>query len=109
MPVTKCRCCGGDYRWLWEEAFNKFGFNDGDSQIETYQVEAVLKQAGYEVDVQKWGFHNTVISSIRRDGKELIGYDMPGVTVGYDEPHDYLPEDVIDLLDRELPEMEVLE
>jgi len=109
MPVTTCNCCGGDHFWKWEEAFDKFGFCDGGGQVETYKVETVLKRAGYDVDVQVWGIHNTVITSIRRDGKELIDYDRPGVSVGYDDPRDYLPEDIVDLLDRELPEMEVLE
>jgi len=106
MPVTTCENCGALYQWSWREAFDKFGFGDGDGQVETYQVEAVLRQAGYDVETQQWGLHNTVITSIRRDGKELIGYDKPGVTVGYDDPRCYLPDDIIDLLDRELPDGE---
>ncbi len=109
MPVTTCENCGGLYLWSWREAFDKFGFGDGDGQVETYQVEAVLRQAGFDVETQQWGMHNTVITSIRRDGKELIGYDKPGVEIGYDDPREYLPEDIIDLLDRKLPEMGVLE
>lgn len=55
MPVTTCETCGGDYHWQWEEAFDKFGFNDGDGQVETWQVADVLSKAGYECDVQGSG------------------------------------------------------
>ncbi|MCP8685958.1 hypothetical protein [Marinobacterium sedimentorum] len=103
MPVTECDTCGGRYEWLWEEAFDKFGFNDGDGQIETWQVEAVLTEAGYKIEVHSWGMHNTVIASIRKDGTELIPDEDSGVRFGYDCPRTYLPEDVVALLDRELP------
>lgn len=107
MPITECDCCGGDYRWSWTEAFEKFGFNDGDGQVETWQVEAVLAKAGYAVTVEDWGWHNTVIASIKHDGREQIPHDDPGVTFGYDDPRDYLPAEIVTLLDRELPEPEV--
>lgn len=103
MPVTTCDTCGGDYYWNWKEAFDKFGFNDGDSQVETWQVEAVLSEAGYECTLDDWGFHNTVIVSIKKDGKELIPQDDNNVTFGYDCPRTYLPEDIVALLDMELP------
>lgn len=103
MPISDCDHCGGDYHWKWEEAFEKFGFMDGDGQVETWNVEAVLAEAGYEVTVEGWGMHNTVITSIKKDGKELIPRDDPNVTFGYDDPRDYLPEDIVSLLDRELP------
>lgn len=35
MPISECDNCGGSYEWQWEEAFNKFGLNNGDGQIET--------------------------------------------------------------------------
>ena len=103
MPCTECDTCGGDFQWSWTEAFEKFGFMDGDGQVETWQVEAVLAEAGYEVTVTEWGVHNTVIISIKKDGIELIPYDNPKVTVGYDDPHGYLPVDIVKLLDGELP------
>jgi hypothetical protein len=102
MPTTECDTCGGTLHWKWEEAFDKFGFLDGDGQVETWQVENVLTQAGYSVAVQDWGLHNTVIASIKADGKELIPHDDPDIQFGYDDPRSYLPGAIIELLDREL-------
>lgn len=104
MVMTTCDCCGGDYHWSWPEAFDKFGFNDGCGQIETWEVEAVLTEAGYDVSVVGWGMHNTVIHSIKRDGVELMPYDSPDIHIGYDDPHDYLPPAIVTLLDEKLPE-----
>lgn len=104
MPVTECDTCGGPFRWSWTEAFEKFGFMDGDGQVETWQVEAVLSEAGYECTVEGWGMHNTVIVSIKKDGVEQIPQDDPGVTFGYDCPRDYLPKTIVVLLDEKLPD-----
>ena len=104
MPKSECDYCGSsDYYWNWEEAFDKFGFNDGDGQVETWTVEGVLVKAGYEVEVNGWGMHNTVIVSIKREGKELISLDDPEVQFGYDGPREYLSEEVVELLDKGLP------
>lgn len=101
MPITECYNCGQDYNWSWEEAFDKFGFMDGDGQVETYQVEAVLTEAGYDVEIRDWGLHNTIICSIKKGGRELI---PENVNLGYDDPRSYLPQDIIALLDTELEE-----
>jgi len=103
MTVTECDTCGGAYTWYWEEAFDKFGFRDGDGQVETWQVEGVLTEAGYTVRVEEWGWHNTVIASIVKDGKELIPHDDPDIRFGYTNPREYLPQAVVDLLDGEFP------
>lgn len=102
MPMTECDTCGGALHWRWEEAFEKFGFNDGDGQVETWQVESVLAAAGFEVEIETWGWHNTVIVSIRKDGRELIPHNDPKVTFGYDDARDYLPAEIVTLLDQEL-------
>lgn len=104
MPTTECDYCGGDYRWSWTEAFDKFGFNDGDGQVETWQVESVLSEAGYVCVVEGWGMHNTVIVSIKKDEVELISQDDPGVSFGYDCPRTYLPDEIVRLLDEKLPD-----
>lgn len=101
MPISQCECCGSDYTWSWEEAFDKFGFNDGDSQIETETVANVLRDAGYETATEGWGLHNIVIVSIRRDDVELIP-NHEVVHFGYASPRNYLPAEVVELLDREL-------
>lgn len=103
MPICDCRICGNSYQWLWEEAFDKFGFNDGDGQVETYEVEAVLTEAGYVVELCSWGFHNVLVSSIKEDGRELMPLDDPSINVGYSDPRSYLPEEIVQLLDNKLP------
>ena len=102
MPIDECDHCGSDYRWSWTEAFDKFGFMDGDGQVETRQVEDVLTEAGYEVTVLDWGFHNTIITSIKRDGIEQIPHDR--IRLGYDDAREYLPCEIVALLDLHLPD-----
>lgn len=109
MVSTECDCCGGTLHWDWTEAFAKFGFNDGDGQVETWQVETVLAEAGYQVQVEGWGMHNTVITSIKRNDIELIPYGNPKYTFGYDNPREYFPECLIGLLDQQLPPSEGFE
>lgn len=100
MPISKCLTCGGHYEWPWEDAFDKFGFGDGDGQVETDTVVAVLENAGYRVEANPWGLHNVVIQSIKdRDGNEMI---PTSATLGYDSPRGDLPRKIVRLLDREL-------
>lgn len=90
------------YGWRWEEAFDKFGFNDGDGQVETWQVEAVLRKAGYVVEVNQLSLHNTIISSVKEQTEELLPKEDSDFCVGYDDPRDYLPRKIIELLDDKL-------
>jgi hypothetical protein len=100
MPISDCGHCGSNYQWLWEEAFDKFGFGDGDYQVETYNVEEVLTIAGYEVEVLPFGMHNTIISSIKLNGIEQIA---EATVIGYDDPREYLPAAIVTILDDALP------
>lgn len=102
MPIDYCCSCGSEYSWQWEEAFDKFGFNDGDGTVETDSVEQVLTKAGYEVVSRQWGLHNSIIRSIRKNGKELMPVDDEKISIGYDDPREYLPSEIISLLDEEL-------
>ena len=45
MPVTLCHTCMAIHTWSWEEAFDKFGFNDGDGLVMTNRVVQVLRDA----------------------------------------------------------------
>lgn len=101
MPYTTCRLCNTDVLWSWEEAFDKFGFSDGEGEVMTCEVADALEQAGYEVTSEQWGLHNEVILSIRKDGVEQIPI---GTNVGYDEPRRYLPLDIVQLLDEQFCE-----
>ena len=101
MSITTCPTCANSQSWSWDEAFDKFGFCDGDGLIMTEAVADVLRNAGYCVVTEPWGCHNITISSITRDGAELIPAD---INAGYDDPRDYLPEEIIAALDAALPE-----
>jgi len=72
MPITKCENCEVQQSWYWEEAFAKFGFGDGDGQVQTWRVETVLREAGYEAFSSEWGPHNTVIQCIFKDDVDLV-------------------------------------
>jgi len=100
MPITTCTNCGGDFHWTWEEAFDKFGFGDGDGQVETDTVIMALESEGYRVEAHPWGLHNTVIDSIKLKGIEQIPDET---NVGYADPRQYLPAKIVKLLDRKLP------
>jgi len=103
MVCTTCDICGGEYHWNWVDAFDKFGFDDGDGQIETPMVVWALEEAGYNVESTDWGLHNNVIISIKKDSVELIPYDNPEYRFGYSDPHDYFPEYLVNLLDEAFP------
>ena len=104
MPITECNNCGGCHCWHWQEAFAKFGFGDGDGQVETETVADALTEAGYEVMVEDWGSHNTVITSIKKDRAELIPHAE--IEFGYDDPGDYLPGAIVELLNQAFPSEE---
>ena len=105
MPISPCECCGGRLAWRWSDAFMKFGYGDGDGQVMTYEVCDVLKRAGFDAEGERWGWHNVIVDTLicPRRG-ELLPYQDERVRIGYDHPRSYLPEDVIALLDRELPD-----
>jgi hypothetical protein len=101
MPITEYENYGGRYNWYWEEAFAKFGFGDGDGPVQTWRVEEALRQGGYEPHSSDWGMHNTVIQCIFKDGADLIPHRH--IQFGYDNPRDYLPREIIALLDAAFP------
>jgi len=98
MPLTECPGCHSSFRWDWEEAFCKFGFGDGDGIVMTEAVANLLRKSGYNVMTHRRGRHNTVIASIKQGDVELISQD--GINFGYDNARDYLPDAIINLLDR---------
>lgn len=102
MSITTCRICGSGHSWSWEEAFDKFGFGDGDGMVMTHTIVHVLSNAGYIATAEPWGLHNITITSIKtKKGRELIPRD---IQLGYDDPRDFLPKRIIRLLDKAFPE-----
>jgi len=103
MVCATCNICGHKYNWEWIEAFSKFGFDDGDDPIETWNVATVLENTGYKTKLWKWGVHNWLIISLVKNGLEFMPVGNSQYRVGYDHPHEYLPEKIIKLLDKAFP------
>lgn len=101
MAKGTCARCNSEIVWFWREAFDKFGFGDGDDEVFTEVVAEVLTKEGYAVESERWGLHNTVITSIKKHGVEQIPSDAH---VGYDDPRDFLPEAIVAVLDERLPD-----
>ncbi|NBU58327.1 MAG: hypothetical protein EBS23_00825 [Betaproteobacteria bacterium] len=101
MSFCICTTCGSRYAWAWEEAFDKFGFHDGDGLVMTETVADALRAADFTVRTEVFGFHNLVITAIERDGRSFI---PDGTSLGYADPRAYLPDDIVPLLDAAFPE-----
>lgn len=115
--------------WEWEEAFDKFGFGDGDGPNFTADVASAIQcKFGYVCEVDTWGMHNFMIKSVvdpkaqkcvykrrpwdpKRDApedKEICGgrayvkdtNRANGWSIGYDNPRNYLPDEVVAYLDE---------
>jgi len=105
MNGMKCISCGNSYHW--SEAFSKFGFNDGDGDVKTPLIALVLENAGYHVKYSRWSPHNTLIYSIKKDGIELMPINDSQFRIGYDDPSEYLPVEILNLLDEDFPSSKI--
>ena len=92
------------YQWIWEEAFYKHGFDDGDGLVMTYDVEEFITSLGYEVGLGS-GIHNPIIISVLGDGKQLL--DESTFNIGETDPREYLPKELVDHLDAKFPREEI--
>ena len=82
--------------WEWEEAFDKFGFGDGDGWNGTDIVADFIESLGYETQRDVWGIHNYVIMDVMvRCGPIQISIIPLKTNINYDNPHDYLPRDLV--------------
>lgn len=106
MSYSVCKTCCARHEWHWTEAFDKFGFNDGDGLVMTEAVADVLRDAGLTVNVTLWGMHNVIINSVSDNDTNLIPRH---VLIGHDDPRDYLPPHIITLLDEAFPDNEEVE
>lgn len=95
-------CCQ-KYHWHWVEAFYKFGFNDGDGDVHTEKIVNALCELGYDVLKNRWGLHNTIIYSIRKNEIEILPINNRKYSIGYDDPRNYLPREIIDYLNEIFP------
>mgnify|MGYP006074374747 CR=1 FL=1 len=101
MRPHKCKHCGNRYHW--NHAFSKFGYDDGNGNIETPAIAHLLETAGYRVKYERWCAHNVIITSIQKDGIELMPLLDQSIRIGYDDPKSYLPEPVQAILESKIP------
>jgi hypothetical protein len=103
--------------WEWVDAFDKFGFGDGDGANFTDDVAAFINSKGYECDCETWGIHNYMIKDITAHDPETDecgasimtypeGHPKFGeeVDYGYDNPREWLPKWLVEKLDKEFGE-----
>jgi hypothetical protein len=110
MPVQ-------EIEWTWEEAFYKFGFEDGEgwngTDLICNAIATDFPDLVFECD--GWGCHNYMIFDIKKKDTDESVYTMTVVEpdgterevepkIGYDSPRRYLPKYLIEFLDREFPE-----
>ena len=83
--------------WSWMEAFDKFGFGDGDGWNGTDLVQDELENLGYEVECDTIGIHNWAIVRLKRGDfdHEFLGYPLENDD---DNPVKVLPADVLKAL-----------
>jgi hypothetical protein len=70
--------------------------------VETPDVADILDAAGYSVNYARYGPHNTIITSIRKNGTEYMPLTDPQILIGYDDPATYLPQHIQNLLNTKL-------
>lgn len=90
--------------WKWEEAFWKFGFEDGDGWNGTDLVRVAIedKFPDLKVNCDDWGIHNYMIFDIFKEGEGSV-WTKESPEIGYDSPREYLPQYLIEYLDEEFP------
>lgn len=79
--------------WDWRDAFDKFGFGDGDSWNGTGYVREFLEGLGWTLNEAQYGAHNWMIFKMTK-GDVVIEAD------GYKQPEEFLPQELIDALDK---------
>jgi len=103
--------------WEWGDAFDKFGFCDGDGWNGTHIVASSIDALGYNTECDGWGCHNYLIVDIEKDGKSILfdnnqewnaetlkriqargGGESYSEHIGYADPNLYLPDDILEML-----------
>lgn len=94
MSNYACKNCEGKYNWHWQEAFLRI--DCWANEFNTCCVEGVLARNGYQVEATGGRTHN-IICSIKKDGVDQIPLSAK---VGYDNPQEYLPKEIVAILDK---------
>jgi hypothetical protein len=98
-----CLACWSRVNWC--ESFDKFGHGQGDACVHTVEVAQTLREAGYLVETTEDALHNTVILNVglqMSDGtvKTVFAPDVPvGNEIGYSDPREMLPAEIVKFLD----------
>ncbi len=102
MPTEICEYDGQSCEWTWEEAFQKFGFNDGAMGYLSEEVADALRNSHLqlEVAVETLAIHNAMIFSIKSGGTELIPFEKQSFNFGRDCPREYLSDEIVAILDQ---------
>jgi len=85
----------------WEECFSKWGQDDGDGNIYTWELMDYFASQGWQAFDGQWGLHNTVITSLINAGDETVYLIWSGDdSVNAEEsPRDFLPASMVRELD----------
>ncbi len=94
--------------WTWEEAFQKFGFNDGNNS-QTFRVQKVLEAAGYGCDEASGGWHNNVICGLSKEMGAVWAEETCEDVDDDAKLRASLPPEVVALLDTAFPDDLVIE
>ena len=82
-------------QFSWDEAFTKYGMEDGYYSGYSYDVAQTLIDAGYEVYHMEMTGHNERITAIYKDDKKVWNVSEDGVR--------NIPKEIEDILDKEYP------
>lgn len=86
----------------WADAFNKYGYDEGDGVVHTQRIVEFLESKGYQAEYEPWGHYNTlIVELIDPNGKLVIRVGEGKYQLGFDDPHRYLPAKLIEMLDEE--------
>ena len=89
------------HSWTWADAFDKYGFDSGNSPVQSDKVAEFLEELGYTVTIKTDGKHNPEqIVGLQKDGNILTWSDWNVVK--------YLPKELMTQLDEKFDENFIL-
>lgn len=103
--MQTCPACWSPINWC--ESFAKFGHDDGEDCVHTFNVGNFIEKVGYHVEVLSVSTHNPIVlvlSKLDDEHKLVVTYgdNIPeGNQLGYSNPRENLPPALVTLLDQE--------